>query len=452
MAKSEYQTAPAQTATMPPGVPYIIGNEAAERFSFYGMNSILVTFMTAHMLTAQGTPNHFTPERANEWYHNFATAAYGLCIVGAFLADAVWGKFRTVMVLSIAYCLGHFALAINDTQNGLLFGMALIALGAGGIKPCVSANVGDQFGPANQHLMQQVYNWFYFSINSGSAISTLLIPWLLNHKRFGPHWAFGVPGVLMLLATIVFWLGRKRFVHIPPNFKEFKEEVLSREGLIAIRNLLILVPFVGMFWAIWQQNFSSWVTQAGKMDLVFLGIKCLPEQIQTANPVVLLLMLPLFSYVVYPAIDKVFPLTPLRKIGIGMFLGVVAFLFPVWIEIQLAAGAKPNIGWQLLAYVFLTAAEIMVSVPHLEFCYRQGPKRLKSISLCMYLLAISAGNFFAAQVNHFIQKEDGKSMFTGPEYFCFFTGALFVASVLFIFVAKSYKGKDYIQDGQSNQH
>jgi POT family proton-dependent oligopeptide transporter len=448
MAKSEYQTAPAQTATMPPGVPYIIGNEAAERFSYYGMNSILVTFMTTYMLTSQGTPDRFSPERANEWYHNFVTAAYGLCIVGAFLADAVWGKFRTVMVLSIAYCLGHFTLALNDTRYGLMLGMGLIALGAGGIKPCVSAIVGDQFGVANQHLMHKVYNWFYFSINAGSAVATMMIPWLLRDERFGPHWAFGVPGVFMLLATIVFWLGRDKFVRVQPDFKAFKAEMFSAEARRSILNLLILVPFVGMFWAIWQQNFSSWVTQAGKMDLMFLGRQWLPEQIQTANPVVLLLMLPLFAYVVYPAIDKVFPLTPLRKIGIGMFLGVVAFLIPTWIEIQLVAGHKPNIGWQLLGYVFLTAAEIMVSVPHLEFCYRQGPKRLKSISLCMYLLAISAGNFFAARVNQLIQNEDGSSKLAGPQYFWFFTGALLVASVLYVFVAKFYKGKDYIQDVQ----
>ncbi|HVY71396.1 MAG TPA: MFS transporter, partial [Verrucomicrobiae bacterium] len=246
MAKSEYLTAPLKTTGMPPGVPFIVGNEAAERFSFYGMNSILVVFMTKYMLDAQGQPAHFSPEKANEWYHNFATLVYFLPILGALLADAFIGKFWTVMILSVVYCLGHLALAINVTQAGLLVGLGLIALGAGGIKPCVSAIVGDQFGQSNQHLMQRVYNWFYFSINCGSAFSTILIPWLLDNPSYGSHWAFGTPGILMLVATVVFWLGRKRFVHIPPAGAAFFQELLNADALKAIGNLLILCPFVGM--------------------------------------------------------------------------------------------------------------------------------------------------------------------------------------------------------------
>ena len=85
-------------------------------------------------------------------------------------------------------------------------GLALIALGAGGIKPCVSAHVGDQFGKQNKHLITKVFGWFYFSINFGSTVSMPLTPWLLEH--YGPGWAFGVPGILMAIATFVFWLGR----------------------------------------------------------------------------------------------------------------------------------------------------------------------------------------------------------------------------------------------------
>lgn len=163
MAKSEYLTAPIKTNRMPPGVPFIVGNEAAERFSYYGMNSILVIFMTHYMRTGSGALDLLSPEKADAWYHTFVFVAYGLCLVGAFLADALLGKYRTVLFLSIVYCLGHFTLAIDDTRIGLFIGLALIALGAGGIKPCVSANVGDQFGASNQHLLPRVYSWFYFS-------------------------------------------------------------------------------------------------------------------------------------------------------------------------------------------------------------------------------------------------------------------------------------------------
>src|SRR5947208_3109482 len=180
MAKTEYLTAPIKTDKMPPGVPYIVGNEAAERFSYYGMNSILVIFMTHLLLNAQGQPAPMSEPDADGWYHMFVSCAYFLPIFGAFLADAVLGKYRTILILSIVYCFGHLALALNHTRIGLVVGLGLIALGAGGIKPCVSANVGDQFGPSTQHLLTRVFSWFYFSINAGSAIATILIPWMLE--------------------------------------------------------------------------------------------------------------------------------------------------------------------------------------------------------------------------------------------------------------------------------
>jgi len=158
MAKTQYLTAPLKTEKMPPGVPYIVGNEAAERFSYYGMNGILVIFMTTMLRNRLGDLAVMSETEANGWYHTFVTAVYGLPLIGAFLADAVLGKYRTVFWLSIVYCFGHFALALDDTRLGLVIGLSLIALGAGGIKPCVSANVGDQFGPSNQHLLMRVYS------------------------------------------------------------------------------------------------------------------------------------------------------------------------------------------------------------------------------------------------------------------------------------------------------
>jgi POT family proton-dependent oligopeptide transporter len=429
---------------MPSAIAYIVGNEAAERFSYYGMNSILVFFMTHYLVNGAGKPDLMTKEQANVWYHTFVTCLYFLPTLGAIVADAFLGKYRMILYLSIVYCFGHFVLAINDTRIGLAIGLGLIAIGAGGIKPCVSANVGDQFGPTNQHLLTQAFSWFYFSINAGSFISTLMIPWMLH--RFGPHVAFGTPGIFMVLATIIFWSGRRKYVHIPPGGIHFVEEAVSPEGLKALGRLLILVPFVAMFWAIWQQNFSSWVEQAEKMDRHMFGRDWLPEQIQTVNPIMILLFLPLFSYVIYPAINRVFPLTPLRKISIGLFLTATAFLIPAWIETQFAQGLKPHIIWQILGYVILTAAEILVSVTHLEFSYTQAPRKLKSLVMAMYLAAVASGNLFTALVNAFIQNPDGSVKLSGAAYFLFFCKAMLATAIVFVFVAMWYKGKTYVQD------
>jgi len=286
---------------MPASVPFIVGNEAAERFSYYGMNSILVPFMTHFMLSSSGALDHMTNEQADGWYHTFVAVMYVLPLVGAFLADAVLGKYRTILFLSVFYCFGHLALAIDHTRMGLAVGLTLIAFGAGGIKPCVSATVGDQFGPHNQHLLTRVFSWFYFSINSGSAFATLLIPWLLEpspgpfEKFHSAELAFGLPGIFMLIATLVFWAGRKKIVSLPPaGVAQYWAELKQPENLKALGNLLILVPFAAMFWALWQQNFSSWVLQADKLDRHLFGVDWKSAQIQTVNPVFILIMLPLF--------------------------------------------------------------------------------------------------------------------------------------------------------------
>ncbi|MEZ4872707.1 MAG: MFS transporter, partial [Bdellovibrionales bacterium] len=222
---SQYKSTPTTTSGFPPGIPFIVGNEAAERFSYYGMRAILVVFMTKYLMTAGGDSDVMTAAEAKTWYHTWSTAVYFTPLFGAILSDLFLGKYRTIILLSIVYCLGHIALAMDETRSGLALGLTLIAIGSGGIKPCVTAHVGDQFGPMNKQLLGRIFGWFYFSINLGSFISTLATPWLL--QAYGPSVAFGVPGILMITATIVFWLGRNSFVHIPAGGKRFLQQSFS---------------------------------------------------------------------------------------------------------------------------------------------------------------------------------------------------------------------------------
>jgi POT family proton-dependent oligopeptide transporter len=429
---------------MPPGIPYIVGNEAAERFSFYGMRAILVVFMTKYLRDRSGALAPMNENNADKWYHIFVASNYFFPIFGAILADSIWGKYRTIFWLSIVYCFGHFALALDDTRLGLSLGLCLIAIGSGGIKPCVSANVGDQFTAVNQHLISRAFGWFYFSINSGSFISILLIPWLLQH--YSSKVAFAVPGILMALATVIFWLGRRKFVHIAPAGRRFLRETFSLEGLATLGRLAIIFAFVAVFWSLWDQSGGEWVLQADKMDLHFLGIDWLPSQIQAVNAIMILAFIPLFQYVIYPAIDRVFPLTTLRKIGLGLVVTGSSFLVSAWIESQLASGQKPNIGWQMPAYALVTAGEIMVSITSLEFAYTQAPKSMKSVVMAVYLWSISAGNLFTALVHKVIENPDGTLKLNGTSYYLFFAGLAAASGVVFAFFACRYREKVHLQE------
>lgn len=404
---STYRTSPdPDTKAMPSGIPYIVANEAAERFSFYGMKAALVIFMTKylHVMGSEAT-NPMSEAAANEYQHLFVMAVYATPLIGAIISDAFFGKYKTIVWLSLVYCLGHGCLALiglsGVTAFWLVSGLAFIAIGAGGIKPCVSAHVGDQFGQGNAFRLTTVFNLFYFSINLGASIANLMIPVLLAH--YGPHIAFGLPGILMAIATWAFWLGRRKFVHVPPDGPEFVKHAFSASGLKTIGKLSILFLFVAMFWALFDQTATTWVFQAEDMNRKVLGLTLLPSQIQAANPFLILILIPLFTFVIYPLVHKKIPLTPLRKIGAGLFLMASSFALVAWTQERIDGGEAPSILWQVLAYVILTASEVMVSIVALEFAYTQAPRQMKSFIMSVFLLAVSLGNLFTALVNHSIQ-------------------------------------------------
>jgi len=442
--RARYDEAPRKSRNLPRGIPYIVGNEAAERFSYYGMRAILVVFMTQYLM---GPGNHLDvmdEAEAKAYFHLFVSAVYFTPLLGALLSDGVLGKYRTIIALSLVYCAGHVALALDHTRLGLVAGLGLIAFGAGGIKPCVSAHVGDQFGQTNAHLLSKVFAWFYFAINLGAFLSTLSTPLLLD--RYGPSLAFAVPGVLMAMATLTFWAGRYRFVHIPPGGTAFVRETFSRSGLQALMRLCVLYIFVAMFWALFDQTASAWVLQAEHMNRVILGFEILPAQIQAANPLLVMVLIPFFTHVVYPALGRLMDVTPLRKMSIGMFVTAAAFAIPTWVQFSIDQGGTPHIAWQLLAYVVLTAAEVMVSITCLEFSYTQAPRTMKSFVMAFFMMSVAAGNLFTSAVNFLIENEDGTSSLQGAEYYVFFTVLMLATALLFSLVARRYQGRTVLHE------
>lgn len=434
-----------ETDKMPSGIPYIIGNEAAERFSFYGMKAALVVFMTQYLhLMGKTAGDPMSSAKANENQHWFVLAIYITPLFGALLSDRYLGKYKTIIRLSLVYCAGHAALALMGVAGPavwwLLAGLGLIAIGGGGIKPCVSAHVGDQFSINNQHLLSKVFNWFYFSINLGATLSNLFIPWML--EWYGPHWAFGIPGSLMAIATFLFWLGRNQFVHIPPAGKTFTKELLSSEGLKTVAKLCSIFLFIPIFWALFDQTASSWVFQAIDMDRELFGFNILPSQVQAANPFLILLLIPLFTYVIYPSVNKIWSLTPLRKIGVGLFVTVAAFATSAIIQEWIDAGQRPNIAWQLLAYLLLTSAEIMVSIVCLEFAYTQAPKSMKSMIMSIFLFTVALGNGITALVNLYIQTPTPLAKEASEAQAALKTGATTQSTHYDAWHSRSYAGYD----------
>ncbi|PKN54871.1 MAG: hypothetical protein CVU56_24230 [Deltaproteobacteria bacterium HGW-Deltaproteobacteria-14] len=259
----------------PAGIPFIVGNEAAERFSFYGMRAILYVYLvglfTKFLPEAQVDPAAVDAAKAHatEIVHMFIAGVYLFPLIGAVVSDRLLGKYKVIFWVSIIYFVGNAIMAgagqmgamgdFEGAEIAVFAGLGFIALGSGGIKPCVSANVGDQFTAKNGHLVTRIFQLFYFIINFGSFIATIIIPWV--YALAGPAIAFGIPGVLMALATFVFWLGRKRFVHVPPSPG-------GKLGLLdAVATLFLLAPIFGLLIGFFGMRHSF---EAAK-DASFIG-------------------------------------------------------------------------------------------------------------------------------------------------------------------------------------
>lgn len=447
--------------SFPNQIKYIVWNEACERYSYYGMRSILTIFLVQYFL--------LTKSQATADYHIFVGACYLFPVLGAYISDRFLGKYKTIIYLSIIYCIGHLLLAVFEQHKfGFYTGLGLIALGSGGIKPCVSAHVGDQFKPHEKDSLKKVFDLFYWMINFGSVFASVITPWTL--EAFGPAIAFGVPGLLMLAATIIFWMGRNYYVHVPPTgsnphstmkvlFSGLKNLSKGKgffggakldhpesavDDVKAAMNVGKIFIAITVFWALFDQHGSSWVLQAKEMNLnVSLfgsSFELLPSQIPAMNPFMVMALIPIFTFGIYPMIEKLFgyEMTSLRRMGWGMFVAAASFVFVGVYQYILDGGTQISVLWQFIPFLVITMAEVMISITGLEFAYTQAPRSMKSTIMSMWLLTVFFGNMITAYIAKI-------NVFEGGNFFMFFAVLMAVFGIVFALIAKNYQIQDFME-------
>ena len=378
--------------------------------------------------------------------------------------------------MSLFYCAGHGVLACSDFAGGvhgklicLWAGLALIAFGSGGIKPCVSAFMGEQFRPDQSHLMQKAYGAFYVAINFGSFFSFLVVPWVKDHH--GYSLAFAVPGILMAIATFIFWRGKKLYVMVPTNrekkhngffkvvfstlfakretgktFWETARARFTENEVAAARSvppILFVFATIPMFWALYNQTNSTWVLQGLQMSNVnILGLKVGAEQMQSLNPLLIMLFVPIFTLWIYPRMGKF--AAPLKRMSYGLFLAAAAFVLIALLEKHLEAGAHLSILWQTWPYVVVTAAEVLVSTTGLEFAFREAAPEMKSMIMSFWLLTIAVGSLFVALITqllpHTAAHVGDASVSSGR--FILYATMMFGVAILFSLIAATYNYRD----------
>lgn len=531
-------------SAFPKSVFFIVGNEACERFSFYGMRSVL----TLYILHALQRSESF----AAATVHLFTMGVYFMPLLGAWIADKFWGRYATILTLSSVYIAGNAVLALTvGSPVGLGIGLSLIAFGSGGIKPCVSAFMGEQFSPENRDFIARAFGMFYWAINFGSFFAFAIIPVIKDN--FGYTWAFGIPGIAMGLATIVFaagtplykrglgeWvalpagtilrrvlssaalygaapalffcivitlvapetlgeavasltpLGKLAFVAIfgaaayaaialifaiagflPRTLAKIAEaasadkksavpaaavpaeisektvvpaapEMSMRERFRAIRGILLLFAVIPVFWALFDQMSTTWVILGGQMSVSSIfAYPINTETIQNANPVLVMLLIPIFSFLLYPLLNKtrLFKATPLRRMTTGMVLSAAAFvicgLLQHAVDSAAAAGTPQlSVWWMLLPYFVLTSGEVLFSATGLEFAFSQAPAAMRSTITSLWNLTTALGNFLVVLV--VVVASD----LSAATRFYFFAGLMLVVAVVFGTFSVFYKYKN----------
>ncbi|KAM4046595.1 solute carrier family 15 member 1 [Anomaloglossus baeobatrachus] len=419
----------------PLSIFFIVINEFCERFSYYGMRAVLVLYFKYFL--------RWDDNLSTVVYHTFVAVCYLTPILGAIIADSWLGKFKTIVYLSVVYAVGQVILsvsAIHDLTDGnrdgtpdtidvhialSIIGLILIALGTGGIKPCVAAFGGDQFDESQDKQRSRFFSIFYLSINAGSLLSTIITP-ILRGQECGIHTkqkcyplAFGVPAALMVVALVVFIVGSRMYKKVSPQgniivkvfkcisfavsnryknrsksipkrdhwmdwAKEKYDELLIAQIKMVLKVLFLYIP-LPMFWALFDQQGSRWTIQATTMDGNFGAIQIQPDQMQTVNPILIIFFVPVMDLVIYPLIKKCkLNFSPLKRMTVGMFLAAMAFVVAAIVQMEIDKTLpKFPAGNQLQVKVINLGAE-NVNVSYIQAVDSPGPLSLPSFQASGY--------------------------------------------------------------------
>ncbi|XP_053184512.1 solute carrier family 15 member 1 [Scomber japonicus] len=366
-------------------------------------------------------------DMATSIYHVFVALCYLTPILGAIVADSWLGKFKTIIYLSIVYALGQVAMAVSaihditDTNRDgspdnmtfhvvlSMVGLFLIALGTGGIKPCVAAFGGDQFSEHQDKQRRTFFSVFYLCINGGSLLSTIITPILraqecgIQTKQSCYPLAFGVPAALMVVALVVFIVGSGMYYKAEPQgnimldvckcigfaiknryrhrssehpkrehwmdwAEEKYEKLLIAQIKMVLRVLFLYIP-LPMFWTLFDQKGSRWTLQATNLDGNFGLLVIQPDQMQTVNPILILTLVPIMDSVIYPLIQKCgLNFTPLKRMTVGMLLAAIAFVCAALVQIQVDTTLPtfPSASQSQLKLLNMGSTPVTVNMPDNE--------------------------------------------------------------------------------------
>lgn len=444
---------------------FVVGVEIAGSFAYFGLSANLITYLTGPL----GQSNASAAASVNAW----SGTACLMPLLGAFLADAYLGRYRSVIIACTLYVLGYGMLTLSATvpalrpshshmpcreasplQEGCLqpgwpqvaffyVSLYLIAVAQGADKPCGLAFAADQFDADHQGERASrgsLFNWWFFCMAMGISVSVSVVGYIQEYVGWGL--GFGVPCAMVLAAFLVFLLGTPTYRLYAPTpetkspFRRLARGLVAKAGADEeeaddARCVLRLLP-------IWASSLAYGVVYAQIMTLfnkqgrtldrrVFGGLLELPPAVlQTLGPASILLFVPVYDRAVVPALrwatGNPAGLTMLQRVGAGMATSLAGVAVAALVEARRLATARQHglvddpaatvpmsWAWIVPQYAMMGVADVLAVVGLQELFYDQMPDGLRSLGLALYLSVMGIGGFISSLLISVIDRVTGTS-------------------------------------------
>lgn len=449
------QTAPpdrdARFFGQPWALAHIFGVEMWERFSFYGMQGILLIYLY-HSVTEGGLG--VDESVAAGIVGAYGGAVYLSTILGAWLADRLFGSERVLFVSAIVIMCGHIALALLPGFLGVGVGLVLVAVGSGGLKANATSVVGTLYG-ADDPRRDAGFSLFYLGINLGAFLGPLLTG--LLQSTLGFHWGFGLAAVGMAVGLVQYSFGRRQLPaasrEVPNPLPKSRYPLVASiavaavvvivgailVGLVRADNLSLVVivatvvaaiayfavilssrrisgdersrvvGFIPLFitsvafWSLYQQQFTVLTIYSDKrLDRNLFGWEMPVSWVQSINPVFIIVLSGVFA-ALWTRLGSRQPSTPV-KFALGAIVMGAAFLLFLPFAGG-AAGSTPLLAIVGILFVF-TVAELLISPIGLSVTTKLAPEVFRTQMVALFFLSVALGTSISGWLAQFYDPDD----------------------------------------------
>jgi POT family proton-dependent oligopeptide transporter len=395
----------------PRGLYILFFTEMWERFSYYGMRSLLVLYMVQSL--------HFEVVPASQLYGLYTGLVYLTPALGGLIADRYLGRDKAIVLGGILMALGHFTMVLTPLPFFIL-ALFFIVLGCGLFKPSISVQVGALYA-ADDPRRDNAYSIFYMGINLGSFLAPLICGTL--GQRLGWHYGFGAAGLGMLIALVVYIWGRSSIV-IHSDHRQTNHAKMDTPASTPTKPWQRIAALVGLglfgniaFWATFEQAGTSltlFADQSTNLVVPGFGMSMPSSWFQTANPLFIMLLTPLFA-IGWEALRRRQrePSVPLKFVlGLALVAAGFAVMHKAGVQADKAQQVSPL--WLLGAYFLNTCAELCISPVGLSVVTRLAPARWLSLLMGLWLASQAIANFIGGQMASEYASVSHGAFFMGP--------------------------------------